>query len=239
MMMGLKVLMMTPLLIGIKGQAGNGCLDKKRFNTQIVYNLRKDPIKFNFLHSRDMLTRRTQEGIEEWKQKHAGNAWVTPNSKWHTNGLAVGGMRLETQYEMVAQPYDMYGAYYCPYVKKITVDVIYSTEIFVAREIEKGTCEFDAVMEHEFKHHDTNWTVVQTLAKRMEADTPKIISFLERRYVSIDKVQDGFQYIREGIGDALDVYSGEMSARKEEFNDLVDTPEEYKRVSEKCDPKQP
>lgn len=233
-MMGLKALMIAPLLLGVKSQ---GCLDSKKFNTQIEFNVIKEPIRFNFNHTRDMLTRRTKESIEEWKHKHAGNAWVSHDSKMHTNGLAVGAMRLETEYDMVAQPYDMYGAYYCPYVKKITVDVYHSTEIFIAKEIKEGTCEFDAVMEHELKHHDTNWTVVQTLAKRMEADTPKIIGYLERRYVSVDKVQEGFQNIRNGISDALDVYAEEMSLRKEEFNDLVDTPEEYERVAKMCEAK--
>lgn len=224
--------MIAPLLLGVKTQ---GCLDHKKFHTQIEYNLINEPIKFNFHHTRAMLTNRTQESMAEWKQKNIGNAWVTPDSKIHTNGLAVGGMRLETEYEMVAKPYDMYGAYYCPYVRKIKVNVFHSTEIFIASEIKKGTCEFDAVMEHEFKHHDTNWTVVQTLAKRMEADTPRIIAYLERRYVSVDDIQKGFQVIRDGISDALDVYAQEMSLRKEEFNDLVDTPQEYTRVSEMCE----
>lgn len=232
MAFGLEILLAAPLLFNVETR---GCLDHKKFPTKIEYQVVNEPIQFNFHHSRKMLTRRTQEGLQIWKRRHAGNAWVASASKWHTNGLAVGGMRIETKTEMVANPYDMYGAYYCPYVKKLNVKIIHTTEIFVAREIKRGTCEFDAVMEHEFKHHDTNWAVVQTLAKRMEADTPKIVAYLERRYVPKGKVQQGFENIKQGIRDALQIYSEEMTLRKEEFNALVDTPEEYQRVSKMCD----
>ena len=89
-------------------------------------------------------------------------------------------------------------------------------------------------MEHELKHHDTNVIVFETLAKRMEADMPKFIAFMEESYIPKSKVQKSFQDLKAGLQDALKVYMKEITDRKDEFNAYIDTPEEYQRVSAKC-----
>lgn len=238
-MISFKILLaanlLNPLMVNAENKAG--CSNYKNFHSAIEYEVIQEPTQYVYTSSRKALTQQSQGSMEEWKKKHEGHAWLSSvgkNTKWHTNGVNKGSMSVGTEVELVAKPYDKYGIYYCPYVKRLKVIIKYSSEIFIASEIKKGTCRFDAVMEHELRHHHTNWTVVQTLAKRMEADTNKIIKYLERKYIRREKVQAGFENIKLGVKDALHVYGEEIFSRMDEFNDHVDTPDEYRRVAKMC-----
>lgn len=238
-MISLKLLLVTPILhpLMVDVQNSAGCAKYKNFHTRIEYEVVQEPTQYIYHFSRRALTQQSQNSMEDWKKKHEGHSWLSglgKNTKWHVNGVNKGAMSVGTEVQLVAKPYDKYGVYYCPYVKSLKVTIKYSSEIFIASEIKKGTCRFNAVDEHELKHHTTNWTVVQTLGKRMEADTRKIIKYLESKYVRREKVQARFENIKQGIRDALHVYGEEIFDRMDEFNEHVDTPDEYRRVSQMC-----
>ncbi len=234
-MIPLKILLLTPLLLPV--ETGNGCLKYQNYGTDINFQFKAEPISYDFKRSRKALTQQSLERTKKWVQKHQGHEWLSgadDYSKWHTNGVTKGSMSVESSVQLMAMPYDRYGAYYCPYVKRLNVTVHYSSEISIASEIKEGTCEFEKVMEHELKHHNANMTVVSTLAMKMEADIPEMIDFMESKYVSRDKAQQTFEIMKSGFRDALDIYGGEISSRMKEFNAHIDTPEEYRAVSLAC-----
>lgn len=237
-MIPLKVLLAAPFFLPVQGgEATGGCLKYKNYGTELNFKIEAEPIKYNFRSSRKALTAQSRERTKSWVDKHQGHEWVSGSgdySKWHTNGVTKGSMRVETRAELVAMPYDRYGAYYCPYVKSLDVTVYYKSEIAIASEIKEGTCEFAKVMEHEMKHHNANTTVVEILARQMELDAPKMIDFMEERYVSRDKAKETFKLMKEGLRDAMNIYGGEISERMKEFNGHIDTPEEYRTVSLAC-----
>ena len=213
------------------------CDARKKFRTAVNYEFVIQPTDFVYTMPRAYLTHQGRKRMKDWVAKNRGHAWISGmggNPKMHVEGVNTGSLRVESNVELIAEPYDRYGVYYCPYVRKLDVRVIYHSEIAIAREIKRGTCKFNAVMEHEMRHHDTNVTVAETLVKRMEADTPAIIDTLERYYVSVDDVQARYKDMMQGVQEALNIYAEEISSRHEEFNAYVDSPEEYKRVSELC-----
>lgn len=239
-----KLLFIMAVTISCMAQASqaqpakrHNCAKYKDFRTQVIFNTKVLPTRYNFTRSTKQLSNEGRERLAEWRKQHADHAWVSGSKAatgWHTQGVAVGSVKVGAQSALVAKPYDKYGMNYCPYVQKVIVDLEYETEIFIAKEHKKGTCKFNAVMEHELKHHDTNVVVFETLAKRMEADMPKFIAFMEESYIPKSKVQKSFQDLRAGLQDALKVYMKEITDRKEEFNAYIDTPEEYKRVGSLC-----
>ncbi len=234
MLFSLPILLALPLLVPVQTSV---CDAHKDFRTAVNYELIIEPTTVHSRYSRKHLTRNGAARMKEWVKRHKGHAWLSSmggNPKMHVNGTNTGKMSIESRVSMVARPFDRYGVYYCPYVKSLDVKVYYKSDIAMAREIPQGSCKYDAVLQHELKHHDTNVTVLNTLIKRMEADTPAIIDVLERFYVEREGVEARFDVIKKGVRDALDIYGEEMSNRREEFNSHVDSPDEYKRVSEMC-----
>lgn len=234
-MISLTVLLAAPLLI--QAQEGGGCLKYKNYSTDIDFELVSEPVRFIYTTPRDSLTGQSQERTREWLKKHKGNRWIsgaTDHKSWHTNGITSGSMRVESSAQLLAMPYDRYGAYYCPYVKSLKIRVYYESEISIAKELKRGSCEFDAVMHHEMKHHAANEAVAQTIAKRMRTDLPEMLDIMESRYVRRSDVDASFEMMKESLSDILKVYSGEMSERMREFNGHIDTPEEYRAVAGAC-----
>lgn len=236
-MIPLKLLLVAPFLLNVQSEARGGCLKFKNYATEIDFKFVSAPIKYDFLRTRKTLTNAALDRTKNWLDKNKGHRWVSGAGdyrKWHTNGVTEGSMRVRSEAELVALPYDRYGAYYCPYVKRLKIRVHYASVIKIAREIKKGTCEFNAVMEHELKHHDANLAVTKTLARRMKADLPEMIDYMESKYIARGDVPATFQIIKEGLGDALQVYGEEISSRMTEFNGHIDTPGEYRRVAQTC-----
>lgn len=235
-MIDLLVMGVAPLLLDVRSAP---CAKYKSFaQPEIIFEIVEKPIEYNYRNSRKALTARSKESIKEWLEKNKGHAWLSDNkarhSEFHTNGITRGGFNVRSNVQFMAKPYDKFGAYYCPLVTKAHITIEYSTEIYIASDFKKGTCEFNAIMEHELRHYETNKVVVRTIADRMKADTPEIIGFLQEQYVPKERVEENFELMREGFRDAIQVYSDEIISRMDEFNDHVDTPEEYRRVGNLC-----
>ncbi|NCT40714.1 MAG: hypothetical protein GW778_03515 [Alphaproteobacteria bacterium] len=222
------IIIFIPLSASAQQQKATGCASHKNFRSQILFDIQIAPTIYNHRMNRKSLTIEGRQRIKNWRKQHENNAWVsgTDDSNWHTQGVTRGGVSMTTNTDLIAKPYDKYGIYYCPYVKKILVTIKYGSEIFIAKDHKKGTCEYNEILAHEERHHETNVTVVETLAMRMEADMPRLIAMMENRYVQKGSVQDEFEKLKQSMSDALDIYLEEITIRKKEFNALVDTPQE-------------
>ena len=88
------------------------------------------------------------------------------------------------------------------------------------------------------RHHATNAAVAQEVVARLKRDLPTIIAEIETSgsYVSRNLVDARFQYLRASLEDAINVYVQQsMTAEMRRRNDLIDSPEEYKRSSRAMD----
>jgi len=138
-------------------------------------------------------------------------------------GLAGGPLEIETRGQFSIRTLNGKA---CVQIKNIEVMLWTKPAIIIASNFKKGTCEYNEILAHEERHHETNVTVVETLAMRMEADMPRLIAMMENRYVQKGSVQDEFEKLKQSMSDALDIYLEEITIRKKEFNALVDTPQE-------------
>ena len=231
-----KILLAAPLLFPVADAArpATGCAAEKPFKTRVTFNIDIPDNRYNYKLSARQMTREHKFGMAEWKGKHEDHAWAAADLQ--VDGLARGGIGITQNANFLGKPYDRYGSYYCPYIKDIEINIHYNTLIFIASELQQGTCRFFAVLDHEHKHHDSSVAVVMEVAKRLKKDMPSIIAELESRYVKRSEVEGGFNNLSQGLRDALQVYSAHMLEKMNEVNDQIDAPEEYERVDAACPP---
>jgi len=136
---------------------------------------------------------------------------------------------------MNGRRYGRYGGNYCPYFQNIEIEIYYGTVIFIANDFAKGTCRFDAIMEHEMKHHNTNHDIAGKYAKMLERDLPKMIEEVEGMgYVHYTKADARFDFMRQSLADAIEVYGQAMSEEMGRENAKIDTLENYQAESKLC-----
>lgn len=233
MLSPLAILLAGSLMLPIADPAQvKGCSARKPFKTEIQIDLDIPETRYDFSMTRKNLTEGQVELTTAWKSEHEDHVWAS--SDLSVEGLARGGMGVMSASQFIGVPYDKYGMYYCPYVKKLIVSVHYNTKIFVAREHKKGTCDFSATLAHEEQHHQINVDTVSEVMMRLEKDLPEIISYMERRYVPRAEVENGAMNLQAGLEDALKIYSEHMFKEMSKRNAVLDSPEEYQRVAAQC-----
>lgn len=167
--------------------------------------------------------------------------WIRANSleelyapaDFVTNGTTQSGWQLSASAYIVPTRVDEFGGYRCPHIAEVTYHILMETEIAIASEFPPGTCEYDYIHEHEYKHYLVNKYVVEQAAERLRRDLPKIVRDLEAEgYVGRSKFNERADIIKEALNDVVKIYVRDQ-IRKEmrELNAKVDTPSEYATVS--------
>lgn len=230
----LTILAAGALLFPAADQASvpSGCAARKPFKTEIEIDADIPPTRYRFDVSRRKLTSDQEDLTTKWKSEHEDHVWASRDLS--VEGLARGGMGIMSMAKFVGVPYDRYGMYYCPYVKKVIVSLHYNTLIFIAAEHRKGTCDFNATVEHENKHDAINREVVNATLERLKKDLPKIIAMTEGRYVPRGEIENGAKKLETGLQDALRIYSEHMLKEITRRNAALDSPAEYERVAALC-----
>lgn len=210
-----------------------GCRHYKPFETKVKINVDIPDIRYNLKTSRRDLTNFRKGDLEQWKKDNDDHVWASKHLS--VEGLAVGAMGINTRAQFIGKPYDRYGQYYCPFIKAIEVNVHYNTQIFIASDIPRKSCEFKVTHDHELEHHEINVSTVNEITEKLKQDMPEIIAYMERRYIPRSAVKNNFKKQQQSISDALKIYSEEMYNRMSVRNDKIDSPEEYQRLSKICD----
>lgn len=145
-------------------------------------------------------------------------------------GYADGGAALVSGLGMMARYYDRYGVYYCIYISKLELAMMFRTRIVIPKEFKNGGCRFNMIHEHEYRHYQANRDVTEEFVKRLYKDLPVIIADIENRqpYVQKSEVPQAFKRLQENIKLAIESYIIEsMREEMKRRNSLIDTPEEY------------
>jgi hypothetical protein len=209
------------------------CKDKRDFVPEIdVVLVTPDPV-FVFTKSiRDLNSENGEKMRAKWADTREKQVWI---ENANLAGLARGGSGFHTRSRFVGIPYGGLAALYCPFFKKVEIQVFYSTTIFVASDFKKGSCRYNDVLEHEMTHHNINLKIVTEYAMRLEKDLPKMLAQIENYgYVSHDKIDYRFELMRGSIADAVDIYGHEAWKKMQTENAKIDTIENYEAEAAKC-----
>ena len=209
------------------------CQQAKDFKSELYGYVDNKMIEYDFTKSVKFLTKNNKEALSEWQSKQEDIVWASSDSL-RMNGMLRGGIGVETRASFLAKPDDRYGSYYCPYIKRLEIRFFYKSTLFVASDFPKGTCDFDAIFDHETKHHDVNITAVNDVVKKFKRDLPTMVSYLEQRYIKKEDVANKFTKMQSAVRDAFEIYSSIIFEEMEKKNALVDTPAEYERGMKSC-----
>lgn len=148
-------------------------------------------------------------------------------------GLAGGpiGTRLEMTFETV--PYQ--GSLYCLNSKKIEATFFAEPTIYIARNFDRGSCEYKAVLRHEMKHVNEQKKLFHEYIPRYKWHLSEIAQKLPRlEPVSIQNVDEQKKYIFNYIQTEMQKYQSEMLSVLAQRQQKIDTAEEYERVQNVC-----
>ncbi|MDB5490915.1 MAG: hypothetical protein JWO78_764 [Micavibrio sp.] len=208
------------------------CKDFKKVPTQ--YNIALDmpaPV-FHFEKSVKQLTSTNKAKMaSDWATTPERKAWVEGS---YLQGLASGRQAYQGQSLLSGISYSGYGDY-CPFFKAINIAITYKTDIFIANDYKQDSCEFENIVEHEFRHHRTNQRIVQKYIARLKKDLPPMTDQMEAMgYVHYTKIDRRFEMMRLGMDDAIQIYNDEMEKEINRENAKIDTLEEYRAEGDRC-----
>lgn len=210
-----------------------GCQKAKKFKSEIHVTMDIPDIEYDFNKPTEFLTKNRERALEEWKSQQEDKVWSSSDTL-AVNGLARGGVGVETRVKLIAKPYDRYGVYYCPYIERLEIRFFYKSTIYVSSDFKKNSCKFKAILDHEMQHHDTNVSAVNAVVKTLKKDARKMVRYLERSYVKKQEIPRKFSHMKASVTDAFKIYSVVIFEEMEKRNSRIDTPAEYERVRALC-----
>lgn len=216
---------------------GKLCLQLKPQKTYINIDVMIPEPTYDLTKDMKTLTREMgRDSSQEWLSKNNLDKLWTADEMVNP-GYTATGWQVLPEFFVKATPVDRFGAWYCPHILEASIAILMESKIHVAREYPKGSCEYEAIEAHEYKHYLVNKYVVEQAMDKMRRDLPQIIQDMEEQgYVGRGMVNDRVELIKQAIADVFKVYvRDEMVKQMEQLNHEVDTPGEYDRVSKLLD----
>ncbi len=209
-------------------EKGQYCKDLKGAPVQIDVQLELPKPVYD-LHQSLKDINQDRSSIDDWL-KRSGMQKVWRSQEMAKLGYAEGGMAMVSGVQMMARHYDRYGVYYCPYVTKVDLAMMFRTRIVIPKNFKNGGCRFNLIHEHELRHYQVNHDTAKKFVDRLNNDLSVIVSEIENRqpYVPKGEVPAAFERMKTEIKSAVEVYV--LQSMREEMarqNMLIDTPEEY------------
>jgi len=120
----------------------------------------------------------------------------------------------------------------CAVVEHVRVTLAHAeNRIFVAREIPAGTCLYEEVEGHERRHVAANARVLREAVAPARRALETWAAQAEARAASPDAAK---AVLQEGLRQAMEPVMAALNERRTEANRVVDSPEEYQRLSRSC-----
>jgi hypothetical protein len=156
-------------------------------------------------------------------------------TKVHTDvgGIMRGG--IETNYATKFAGLRSPEGQSCVWFDTVTVDIKITPTIFIAKDYKKGSCMYNAVLEHETKHVNVDRSLVNTYAQTIGAALQKELSGKTvygpvpsaRESATQDQMQ---RRISKIMKDQMAVLNAERLKRQQQVDSLA----EYNRVNAMC-----
>ena len=159
-----------------------------------------------------------------------GSASLTQHQ--NIGGLHHGEIRLRTEFHMLQTTQ---GGRACLGLKELALTLGYEPVIYIARERPRGSCSFDAAIEHEYKHLNTDLAILREATPRIRAAAQRSLQQLTRPRPmperNLDNARDQLQARLTAI---LNQEMSTIEAERNRRQALIDTPAEYRRVAQQC-----
>ena len=124
----------------------------------------------------------------------------------------------------------------CVQIKNIEVLFWAKPVIVIASNFPKGSCEYNAVFAHEQDHVRKTRRFLREYAPELRREAREIIETSRQRLVVTEnRIEDAQKKLQEPIISRLALFQNKIMPILQSRQAEIDSPEEYKKVSDKCD----
>lgn len=149
-------------------------------------------------------------------------------------GLARGGIQLKSNIRVAWQTFPSHRRV-CLWYDTIEWRLHFTPTIFMDKSIKRGSCEYDAVLEHELKHVDVDRKLIRKYRPKFEREIRKFVrKFGVAGPYPIENTEKMKDYLSDVLAQHLSKLEAEMTAERMQRQQAIDTLEEYRRVQNQC-----
>lgn len=171
--------------------------------------------------------------------KDSGLEALWKRDDFEIGSMAAGGWGMLADVEVDYEPVDKYGIYYCPYVRKANVEILYRPLILIdASYAGNGGCAQAAAKDHMLLHHTMTQKLLDAYARKMEKDLTAMVAEMTVGAVYTKKadLQESMELMRGGIQQTVDGYFRQAILKEAgKRTGMIDSPERIaetaKRIS--------
>lgn len=161
---------------------------------------------------------------------HGGKLASTKGGDWRTVGLTRAELAMHTAARSRLRKA---GQGFCVDVTSLQVRLRYSDmTVFIPESYRKGSCEYEAVLEHERQHVQVNEEVLQAFADDFRKKARAIVEDINPIYVKTER--QAREMPLEIVNRRFEPLMKEFRATQDRRNAALDTESEYRRVQERC-----
>ena len=121
-------------------------------------------------------------------------------------------------------------------MNKIDVKIYFSPKIYIVKEYTKGSCEHDAVLEHEKKHLKITQLVLNKYTERISKTLALAVNKYGTTYgpVPVEQTKDTYEHLKNYYAGIVRDEEQRMYDELQELHQQLDSKEEYDRVAKMC-----
>lgn len=121
----------------------------------------------------------------------------------------------------------------CMHLENANVQFGYhDVTVYIAQEITYQSCGFQEVYQHEQKHIDVNWQVLQDYAPLIQSTLQDYLN--KFGVICTPDITQTKQQIDQAFNTMLAEWNEQINTENRRRQQLVDSPEEYKRITDSC-----
>lgn len=220
-MFGLEFVMASHLLLQASSDVATCPVQK---SARVDVRWRSEPIKYDNTKTTAELNRRDIDSENPYGVHVSTDVGGLMSGKMeYRSGIQISTVRYPTSRVS------------CLWVDKVVIDIIIDPTVQIASENPKGSCEYDAILEHEHRHVAIDRKVVTDHLNSIRAAAAGAVSKVGMVGPKPDATVDDFKKkMTAYIQDAIKVSADTMYADRTKRQKALDNKAEYDRVSAKC-----
>ena len=152
----------------------------------------------------------------------------------HVGGLAVGDIQAQTQLAF-DNDVNFFTGSTCVWVQAVQVNLSLHSMIYIARELQRGTCEYRELLAHEQQHVAIDREIMNKYRAELRA-------YLERELIGagvvgpvpVNLARNAQSDLVNSVGRLVDSKIQDLHRERDARQQALDSPEEYARLNAAC-----
>ena len=193
---------------------------------EVSVSTKESSVQYNNTRSQEDLTRMETDTVSPYAR----------NVRTHVGGLMKGEVSVAQNIRFYHETYSTVRAG-CLYIDTVKVDITMKPTIYIAKNHRKGSCMYNAILEHEKKHVMADRALVakyrSIIAKALE--TAVRDAGASHGPYPASKLGAYQNALQKELQNVVHIYSAKLTEERKKKQQNIDTLEEYESVQAKCE----